>query len=299
MKRTALAACFAIGAFALGGVARAEPVEPGTPVAHAAKPRLAPRPKPATEEQAQRLTDDTADTLDAGRLRVGVWKIQYGLFDFATFGSYTLPWSVLAANLQAKLRAVQLGPVSIAAQAAFAYFDSTRVRWLDRSVGDAVVTVVPLEAFFSFHVADALTLSTSAAYTEVAVDGSLSLQAFDGAGRGASDNFQLTGTAELRLSRAFALVVHGRWLMLQRVVGSANATVYPDAFTTVVVNSNASASDEFSVRDAFSVVPSVLLSLGVFNLRLGLGYGNYNVPVLNFVLPQRTLIPEFDLYLLF
>jgi hypothetical protein len=173
------------------------------------------------------------------------------------------------------------------------------VRWLDRSVGDALVTVVPLEAFFSYRVGQALGLSTSLAYTEVAVDGSLSLQALDGAGRGAADNLQLTATAELRLGRALALIVHGRWLMLQRVMGSARANLYPDAFTTVQVHSDASARDTFGVGDAFSVVPSVLMTLGVLNLRTGVGYGNFNVPVLNFVLPQRTLIPELDFYLLF
>ena len=26
------------------------------------------------------------------------------------------------------------------------------------------------------------------------------------------------------------------------------------------------------------------------------GYGNYNVPLVNFVVPERTLIPEADLY---
>ena len=92
--------------------------------------------------------------------------------------------------------------------------------------------------------------------------------------------------------------MHGRWLMLQRVAGSEQATVYPDAFSAVRVNSDASA-DDFGVQDGFSIVPSVLLSAGVFNLRAGLGYGNFSIPVLNFVLPTRTLIPELDLYLVF
>jgi hypothetical protein len=37
----------------------------------------------------------------------------------------------------------------------------------------------------------------------------------------------------------------------------------------------------------------------VFNLRLGVGYGKYNIPLVNFVVPERTLIPEADLYFLF
>jgi hypothetical protein len=289
MNRRWLAACVALGTLVPAVSARAQ---------HATQAQASDRAaEPVAAENAQRVTDDTAHTLDAGRLRIGVWKIQYGLLDFATIGSYTLPWAVLAANVHGKLRIVQVGPLAVAAQAGIAYFDSTRVRWLDHSVGDAVVTVVPLEALCSFRLGEAFTVSASAAYTEVAVDGGLSLRAFDGAGRGAADNFQLTATAELRLSRAFALIVHGRWLMLQRIAGKANATLYPDAFTTVEVNS--SAAGDFSVRDAFSIVPSVLASLGMLNLRAGVGYGNFNVPLLNFVLPSRTLIPELDLYLLF
>ena len=290
MNRAPLAACVALATLVSALSARAQHATQ----AHAGDQAAG----PGGAENAQRVTDDTAHTLDAGRLRIGVWKIQYGLFDFATLGSYTLPWAVLAANVHGKLRVVQVGPLAAAVQAGIAYFDSTRVRWLDHSVGDAVITVVPLEALASFRPGDPLTLSASAAYTEVAVDGALSLQAFDGAARGAADNFQLTATAELRLSRAFALIVHGRWLMLQRVSGRANATLYPDAFTTVEVNSSASAGD-FSVRDAFSIVPSVLASLGVLNVRAGIGYGNFNVPLLNFVLPSRTWIPEIDLYFLF
>jgi hypothetical protein len=86
--------------------------------------------------------------------------------------------------------------------------------------------------------------------------------------------------------------------MLQRVAANADVTLRPDAFTVVIVHGGAAARD-FEVRDAFSIVPSLLLTLGVFNLRLGVGYGNYNIPLVNFVVPERTLIPEADLYFLF
>lgn len=33
-----------------------------------------------------------------------------------------------------------------------------------------------------------------------------------------------------------------------------------------------------------------------FNLELGLGYGHFNIPGVNFMINRRTLIPTFDLY---
>lgn len=246
-------------------------------------------------DERQSATDDTAYTLSGGRLRVGLFKLQYGLFDFATVGTHTLPWAVLAATAHAKLRLLHADPITLAVQAGFAYFDSSRLRALDASAGSAIVTAVPIEGLLSHRFGGAFTLSGSVVYTEVAVRGALFLDAFDGAAAGAADNLQLTTSAELRLSRVFALVVVGRWLMLQRVAGRASVTYRPDAFTTVAVHGDAVAS-AFGVRDAFSIVPSLHVSWGVFNLRVGVGYGNFNVPLVNFVLPERTPIPELDLF---
>ena len=256
-------------------------------------------PARAYHDERHRATDETAYTLEGGHVRLGLWKVQVGVFDFATIGTYTLPWAVLAATVHAKLRLIQKDPFALALQAGFAYFDSTRLRWLDASVGDAVVTAIPLEAFVSYRAGDGITLSSSAVYTEVGVDGNLRLAAFDGAAQGATDNVQLTATLELRLSRVIALIVHGRWLVVQRVASRGDATLHPDAFTTVDVHGNLSADDRFQIRDAFSIVPAVHLSWGSLNMKFGLGYGNFNIPLVNFVLPQRTLIPEADLYFLF
>ena len=33
--------------------------------------------------------------------------------------------------------------------------------------------------------------------------------------------------------------------------------------------------------------------------RLGLGYGNFNIPMLNFIVPAATPFPDFDLYWVF
>jgi len=251
----------------------------------------------AYHTERERATDDTAYTMDGGSLRAGLFKLQYSPLDFATVGTYTLPWALLAATVHAKLRLLPSDPVALALQAGFAYFDSSRLSWLDEQAGNAVVTALPLEAFVSHRMTD-LSLSGSVVYTEVDVDGALAMDAFDGAVEGATDNLQLTATGEIRLSRVIALLVHVRWLVLQRVLAQANARVYPDDFTTVAVHSDVTGG-EFVVRDGFSIVPGIHLSWGEVNLRAGLGYGNYNLPLVNFVLPERTLIPDFDLFFVF
>jgi len=44
------------------------------------------------------------------------------------------------------------------------------------------------------------------------------------------------------------------------------------------------------------IVPSFAFSWQTFNLELGLGYGNFNVPGVNFMINRRTLIPTLDMY---
>jgi hypothetical protein len=308
VKRVPAARAIAIGAVLV--IAAASPLraqsagaQPASRAqAQPARAEQEPAAKPAAgaaeEEPPPRVTEDSAYTLDAGTLRLGLFKFEYSLFDFLSVGTYTVPWGLLAPTIIAKLRFLQVGPLALAVQSGFAYFDSARLRAFYRHPGDAIVTVFPLMAFASLALGDDLALSLGAAYTEVAVDGTLTIDLFDGAGSGVADNVQLTGNVQWRLSRGVALIVTARWLMLQRVAARASATLHPDDFTTVVVNGNVGAS-AFQVRDAFSVVPGLLFTAGAFNLRVGGGYGNYNVPLVNFVLPRRTLIPDFDLYFQF
>ena len=57
-----------------------------------------------------------------------------------------------------------------------------------------------------------------------------------------------------------------------------------------------STSAQLDFPNAFQIVPSIQFSWETFNLRLGLGHGNIVVPTVNFVLPERTLVPDFAMY---
>jgi hypothetical protein len=54
--------------------------------------------------------------------------------------------------------------------------------------------------------------------------------------------------------------------------------------------------DVLQAGDAWAVNGSLHLHARRFNLRLGATYGNYHVPIVNLVAPQRGWLPIVDLY---
>lgn len=85
-------------------------------------------------------------------------------------------------------------------------------------------------------------------------------------------------------------------VVILQLDASTHFTAHPDAYTTVEVVADAQDDSVVNFRGAFSIVPSFAWSWQTFNLELGLGYGNFNVPGVNFMINRRTLIPTFDMY---
>jgi hypothetical protein len=63
-----------------------------------------------------------------------------------------------------------------------------------------------------------------------------------------------------------------------------------------VSNETRAEGDALGVGGAWTANIAFHLAKPHFNLRLGLEYGNYHVPMLNLVLPSRGWMPTFDLY---
>jgi hypothetical protein len=259
---------------------------------------LAARRASAWHTTEQRITDATAYTLRARSTRVGIWKAQYSVWDPFTVGTYIWPWLFRVANLHLKWRFYQGDPWAFAVGLGVFRLDTARLKRIDEEAGHAVIVAAPAELLGSYRLNETYTLSSSLVHTTTALRGELNRDDFAGAAEGAVDNLQFTATFEWRFSRVLALTVHGRYLVFQRGRASANAVLYPDEFTTVEVEGSAT-TDELSYPQAFSVVPALVWSWQTFNLRAGLGYGNYNISGINFVLPNKTLIPELDLYWIF
>lgn len=254
-------------------------------------------PALAYHTPTERVTDDSAYTLNRRELRIGLWKIEYGLLDSLTLGTYPLIWLFKVANLSAKYEYVLNDRWSFGTRLSLARLDLQR---LNEDSPPAALYTIPFELWASRRFGDRLSLSAGAIFSKVGVSGATEGEAqhdVDNSLEGAAavTNLQLATTFEWRITRVTALQLHGRWLAYQDATASSTITLHPDEYTTVEVVA-AAETDAVDVANAFSVLPSFIFSWNTFRLRLGLGYGNFNVPVINFVIPTRTLIPDFDLY---
>jgi hypothetical protein len=255
-------------------------------------------PALAYHDEDQRITDESAYTLRRNDFRVGIWKLEYGVIDSVTAGTYIWPWLFRVSNAHAKWRFWQNERVAFSAFTGFFRFDTERLESLDEHIGNATITVVPFELAGSYRFDDRYTLTIAPVWTTVDVEGELGAEDLRGAGQGAASNFQLTATLEWRLSRVTALLFHFRQLVVQRASASGGAVFRPDEFTTVEVYASGR-TDAINFRGARSLTVSSVFSWEIFNLRTGLSFGNYNVPGVNFVLGTRTVVPELDLYWIF
>jgi hypothetical protein len=259
---------------------------------------LAARPAAAYHTKDQHITDESAYTLRQKDFRVGIWKLQYGIIDQVTAGTYIWPWVLRVSNLHAKWRFWHNDTWAFSAFAGFYHFDTKTLDKVDEDTGNATVDVVPFELASSYRFDDRFTLTLAPVWTTVVLKGTLHDDDLKGAGEGAVNNFQLTATFEWRLSKVTAFLFHGRYLVVQRAHAQGDVILHPDEFTTIEVHA-AGKTDAIDFRNAGSLVISSVFSWEHFNLRTGLSFGNYNVPGVNFVLGQFLVIPDLDLYWIF
>jgi hypothetical protein len=245
----------------------------------------------------QRITEGTAYTLRQGDVRLGLWQHQYGIYDSLTVGTYFWPWLFRVPNIQLKWCFWRDDPYSMALLLGGFRFDTKNLESLDDAAGAAVITATPLELFASYRFGERSTLSGSFAYTAVHLDGSLEREAFSGAAQGAVENAQWTSAFEWRATRVTAVVISARVMTMQRVSGSGSMVLHPDEFTTVEVFGDG--RTDANIKAGFSLTASTVFSWKSFNLRLGLGYGNFNLGGVNFMLPEKSVVPDLDLYWVF
>jgi len=250
---------------------------------------LSAAPAQAYHSDEVRLTDRSAHALQQWDFRVGVWKAEVGLLNGLQVTTYTLPWIFKMVNAFVKYEIVLGAGFSIAPRLGIFRLDSSSI---DEDMDPIVLTIAPFELTGSYRFSD-FTASLGIIYTFVGVAAELEESEIRGAV--AVTNLQLTSTLEWRLNRVTALELHARYLAFQDVSASTSTTVDIDDYTSLEVH-GAIESDIADVSNAFSIVPSIAFSWGSFNLRLGLGYGNFNVPAVNFVVPVATVVPDFDLY---
>jgi hypothetical protein len=101
----------------------------------------------------------------------------------------------------------------------------------------------------------------------------------------------------MKLSRGWSLYYESRAIASTEAAGGGDLTVRTDARTTIDVALTGNASID-ELRGGSTLV-AAQYSAKKLRFRFGLGYGNYNLPVVNFILPIATPFPEFDLSYVF
>lgn len=254
---------------------------------------LAPVPARAYHEGDERIIDETAYLLRDGEWAVGMWDVSWAPWDWVTLATYTWPWFGRIGNLSAKFNLWTSGPWAVSGKIGLLTLD------LQKLVPDSEpvrFNIVPIEATVSRRLNDTYTVSAGIVTSPMVVKGAYDEENLEGA-VGAS-NVQAHINLEMRLSRGWAFLVRTRHLLFMDVSAKATTTYEPDEYTTVEVvgaaQSEGVAGLEFPV--AFSVVPAIFYSGNSFNFMFGLGYGNFNVPGINFVIPTKSVVPELDMF---
>jgi len=247
-------------------------------------------PALAYHTDEERFTDNTAHTLRSGEVRLGLWRVEWGVLDRLTVGTTTVPWLLKMPNLNLKWAFWQGDSFSAATRLGVGRLDMQN--W-SAEAPPSQLLIVPFELTGTYRFEGRHTLSAGLVYTWVEVSGS-SPDSETLKGAAANSNTQLVGAWELRISKSTALVTEVRLLAGQTISGAVSSKV--DNPPIHIELNMAGESDVADFKGAASIVPSIVWSWSWLNLRLGLGWGNLNVPVVNFVLPVKFVVPEMDLF---
>lgn len=260
-----------------------------------------PAPARADHTERDRQTDWSAFTLQQKQLRLGVFKVEYGLFDRWMIGTYVAPWILMPflrgpiLNLYTKVRVLDVGGFHLAGR--FAFFYANVHGQGSSSVDDGSIrgTVLPVTLLGSYVLDRRWTLSGEFTWVQAIVHGDAesASEASVGGAVGQS-NVQVALTAEYRISSHVALNLVTRFApFVEPLQITSEAEVGDD--TNVVLQ----AEVDGGAQNGFLIQPGVTFSWGMWNLRAGLGYGNIFIPGPMLVSGMRTLVPDFDFYVRF
>jgi hypothetical protein len=224
-------------------------------------------------------TDFTAYTRPAGRVAVGPLKLELGLIDEVTIGSYVPPWfafpilGVPVPNAYLKLRSWWSGPLTLATRGGVMYIDGSAVDELADGDATASMTVLSGQVDASVRINPQLTLSLGLDLTHIHAGGAGSDSATSVEGASTADTIGSRIFLEWRLTRVFSPT-----LLVRYVVSQSPIAVDADYATAgISVDTNLSTETSASTR-RFTVVPGVSFDWEHWELSLGVGYGVFPIP---------------------
>lgn len=253
-------------------------------------------PAAAWHEPNRPVTEYSAATLNGGEWRLYLGTLlEYGVVDNLEIGTMPLLLVARVPNVFAKWTFVPAEGFSMALSGGVV---TTNPNYFGDLLPDVQVYVIPVGLFASWRLPGGdIGLHGGLHYTRVGTSGSGSLgEAFDVEADVQGSSLKLAPVLELRTSRSFAWVIEGS-LSLSQSAAAAFATSFTsaDGRTTVEVFGDGSIDDQGGKWLGNASV-SAYWSWETFNLRLGVGYGYAELPVLGVFLDQLTVLPKFNAY---
>lgn len=249
----------------------------------------------------KRIIENTAYTLPQGEFSVGIMRAEGGAFDQLTIGTYTAGW-ILTAAIQQWVASVyakaglRVGDWAVSGQVDFWYIrisDLTVPGLVDH--GNMNTDILPISVAGSYAPNNWFTSSFTANFVNTFAGGGQDVSATQFGTVAAVDNFNLTGFLEFEVRRVTELTLTGRylpWVGTVAVEGQGNSG--PTSAIKLRANVDAEA-----LQGAWQIVPGVAFSWGLFNFRVGAGYGNFFFPGAGLATTDQGFVGEFDLYFRF
>ncbi len=253
---------------------------------------LAAAPSAHAWQDTEPATDWSALTLHQNEWRMGLFRGQYGILEPLQIGTQWLPWLLKVPNVDLKWTVWSDRTWSASVSGAFF---TVNAQDFDKDAEDIQFTMVPIELTGSWR-GDALAAHLRLSYTVVKTTGDASVESADTDIKGvaAVSTGALGLSGEWHLSRSFALVTELAASIYQDAKATGESSSQIDPRTTLELHAGGSA-DLKSGRLANGTL-SAFWSWATFNLKLGLGYGNYQVPTLHLFAGDPVVFPDLDMF---
>ncbi len=264
-----------------------------------------------TDHSTREITAFTAYTLDEGQWQFGLGTFEYGALEWLDVGVQPLLWLIAAPNGHVKIEPLKFEHFSLAGGFGATLMNTKR---LTDSIAASNVWFLPFELAATWGISDRLSLSANFIATVVQVAGdeafeegseSNTIGISDAARFGDGDLDQVAVSNNLQGIASLYWQLSGSTAAWLRV----RVLMYQDAQAAFTINLNTDEGDRIQVRGGgateaavagdFAVSGGYIVSWKRANLMLGGGYGNFNVPFVNIMVPGKVPFIELDVYFRF